>query len=406
MTRRERVLRALSFQPTDRVPMDLAGMPSTGISCFAYPDLVRALGLPPRRPRVYDVGQMLALPDLDVLDALDIDVVTASLDETNAFLQPEIWKPYDFNGRLAALVRDPALFHVLDNGTIAMPKFKRSMPPGSHVFEEEHGGQPFDLAGDVPRPDLALIRNHYEEHPFSEEQARKVGAHLRRVRESTDRAIFFCGPGANIAIGAHTGIALFPLLCMLDPDFVAELHEVTIRHAVRTLETLLPHIHPYIDVYLISADDWGTQAQLIAASSVYRDLFLPYYRRVNDTIHRLAPGVKTFLHSCGAIYDLIDLVIESGFDILNPVQWTAGGHSYQEWKAKAAGRIALWGGGVNTQSTLPLGSIEDIEREVAEVVACLGQGGGYIFCAIHNLLAEIPGEKVTALYRAARRVRA
>ena len=56
---RERVLKALAFEETDRVPMDLAGMPSTGISCLAYPGLVRALGLAPRAPRVYDTGQSI-----------------------------------------------------------------------------------------------------------------------------------------------------------------------------------------------------------------------------------------------------------------------------------------------------------------------------------------------------------
>lgn len=401
MTRRERVLKALAFEETDRTPMDLAGMASTGISCFAYPSLVAALGLPPRRPRVYDTGQMLALPDIDVLDALDIDVVTVMPDSTNAFEQPELWHPYDFDGRLPALVRDPSLFQVRNDGVIVQPRFGRSMPPSSHVFEAEHGGQPFDLAGEIPKPDLTRLREQIAAHPFEEEEARRIAQHCRRAREATDRAVLFCGPGAGIGIGGFTGIALFPLLCLTEPEFVAALHEIMTRQAVAALETLLPLIHPYIDVYLVSADDWGTQAQLVASSETYEELFLPYYRRINDTIHRLAPGVKTFLHSCGAIYDLIDLIIASGFDVLNPVQWTAGGHSYREWKDKARGRIALWGGGVNTQSTLPLGSIEDIEREVNEVVSYMKAGGGYVFCAIHNLLAEIPGEKVVAMYRAA-----
>ena len=65
ITSRERVLNALNFRPTDRLPKDLAGMGSTGISAFSYPKLVDALGLPPRLPKVYDTGQMLALPDLD-----------------------------------------------------------------------------------------------------------------------------------------------------------------------------------------------------------------------------------------------------------------------------------------------------------------------------------------------------
>ena len=73
----------------------------------------------------------------------------------------------------------------------------------------------------------------------------------------------------------------------------------------------------------------------MASPKIFRSLFLPYRRRLNDEVHRLAPGVKTFLHSCGAIYDLIDLIVESGFDILNPVQWT---RSYREWKDKVRRR--------------------------------------------------------------------
>ena len=87
-----------------------------------------------------------------------------------------------------------------------------------------------------------------------------------------------------------------------------------------------------------------------------------YYRRVNDAIHEAAPQVKTFLHSCGAIYDILDLVIDSGFDVVNPVQWTAGGHSYREWKDRCRNRIALWGGGVNAQQTLVLGTVEDVDK--------------------------------------------
>ena len=76
-------------------------------------------------------------------------------------------------------------------------------------------------------------------------------------------------------------------------------------------------------------------------------------------------------------------------DILGPVQWSAGKNGYGEWKKASAGRIALWGGGVNTQRTLPLGTVADVEREVGEVVPCMAAGGGYVFCAIHNILAEI-----------------
>ena len=84
MTSRQRILAALNFQSVDRLPKDLSGMRSTGISAFSYQSLRNALGLPPKPTRVYDTVQMLALPHLDVLDALECDVVIVEGDVTNA----------------------------------------------------------------------------------------------------------------------------------------------------------------------------------------------------------------------------------------------------------------------------------------------------------------------------------
>jgi uroporphyrinogen decarboxylase len=59
---------------------------------------------------------------------------------------------------------------------------------------------------------------------------------------------------------------------------------------------------------------------------------------------------------------------------------------------------------VNAQVTLPHGSLCEVESEVAEVVSCLSQGGGYVFNSIHNLLAEVDPERIIALYRTAAKV--
>ena len=75
-------------------------------------------------------------------------------------------------------------------------------------------------------------------------------------------------------------------------------------------------------------------------------------------------------------------------------------HSYREWKDTARNRLAFWGGGVNTQSTLMQGSTAEVAAEARDVAQYMGQDGGYIFCNIHNLLAEVEPEKILALYRA------
>ena len=401
MNSRQRVLASLNHQTPDRLPRDLGGMRSTSISAFAYPRLIRELGLPPRRPRVEDTSQMLALPDLDVLDALGIDVVTIADRTTNAFDQPEIWQDYDFNGRLPARVRHPDAFHTLPDGTILQGTTR--MPPSSFVFDDLHGGQPIDLSSDLPKPDLDEVRQVIADSRLTDAQVVEIRELCRRVRESTDRAVFF-NDGylqAWMGIGAFNGIGIFPMLCLTEPDYVAELHELVTGAMLDNARRLLPEIAPYIDILMVAADDWGTQNNLIASPKVFRKLFLPYYRRINDECHRLAPQVKQFLHCCGAVYDLLDLVIEAGFDIINPVQWPAGGHTPQEWKDKVRGRLALWGGGVNAQATLPLGSVDEVFNEASQTARILGQGGGYVFCNIHNILAEIAPEKVITLYRAA-----
>ncbi|MCL4506801.1 MAG: hypothetical protein M1434_02445 [Chloroflexi bacterium] len=402
MNSRERVLATLNFQTPDRLPKDMGGMLSTGISVFAYPRLVKALGLPPRLPRVYDTGQMLAMPDLDVLDALGCDCVVQCYGATNAFEQTNYWHPYDFNGRLPALVHQPAAFETLPDGSILQNGLTK-MVPASYVFDEAHGGQPVDWTGDLPMYDLKQYRKELDKRLLKDQQIVALRDLCKRVRESSDRAVFMSEgsitPG--ISIHAHGGMAVFPILCVTEPDYVHELHDMITGVTERNIRMLMPELAPYVDVVMAAADDWGTQNTTIASPAVFRELFLPYRRRINAAFHSAAPPVKIFLHTCGAIYDIIDLVIEAGFDVLNPVQWCAGKRSFREWKDKARGRIALWGGGVNSQVTLPLGSVEDVAREATEVARYLKQDNGYVFCNIHNILAEIAPEKVIAMYHAA-----
>jgi len=404
MTPRERVIAALNFKRPDRLPKDLGGMRSTGISAFVYPKLVQALGLPPRRPKIHDVWQMLALPDTDVLDALGCDVVAIDGNVTNAFEEPGKWQEYDFGGRLPALVQDRSVFVEDDDGAIECEWEGRKlrMPPTSFVFDEEHGGQPIDYSGDIPKDDLDAVKEELERQRLRDEQIDWFAEFCRKVRESTDRAVFLAKWISNdIGIIWRGGIGIFPVLCITEPNYVAALHKLVTDYAVERIRRLLPAIKDYVDIVMMSADDWGTQNSLIASPEVFRTLFLPYMRKVNDKCRQIAPEVKIFMHNCGAIYPLIDLIIEAGFDILNPVQWSAGKYSYRQWKEKCRGRIALWGGGVNSQATLPMGTVREVQAEVQEVVHCLGEGGGYVFNNTHNITAEIPPEKIIAMYEAA-----
>ena len=344
---------------------------------------------------------MLALPDPDVLDALDCDCAFVAADTcSNVLEEPDRWHPYDFGGRLPARVMNPAAFVTQPDGSIVQGghttwcRIRSSSPRPTAAGPHLSVDPPTRISRSSPGTWKGPV------HP---ERVAAIAAYCRRAREATDRAIMFSGLSAGL--GFRYGMAPFSMLCLLDPGYVKELHSVLADHAVAQVERLLPAIAPYVDVLMLSADDQGTQNASILPPETYAELFTPAYRRINDACHRVAPDVFTFYHCCGAIYDLLDAIIAGGFDALNPVQWSAGGHSYSEWKGRCRKRIALWGGGVNTQTTLPLGSVAAVQREVRAVVEVMAQDSGFVFCAIHNLLAEIPPDKILALYRTAASVR-
>jgi uroporphyrinogen decarboxylase len=403
---RDRVMTSLAFGAPDRVPLDLGGMRSTGISGFAYPGLRAALGLPARLPKMYDTGQMLALPDLDVLDALRCDVVHVTLDEcTNAFEEPERWTPYDYNGRLPALVMNRGAYATEPDGTIVQEIGGKParMPPASYVFDHEHAGEVLDLDAEIVEPDWHRVETELARARFSKEKARSVGAYCKRVRESTDRAVFLNGLQVDLAFPG--GMAAWSMTCLLHPEWVREMHRRKVEHARHQIRALAAELHGNVDVIMFAADDQGTQNGPILPPQLFSDLYVPFYRQMTDALHEALPEAKVFLHTCGAVHPLLPSIIEAGFDVVGPVQWSAGSAGPREWKEACQGRIALWGGGVNTQRTLPLGSIADVQREVAEVVPTLADGGGYVFCAIHNILAEIDARKVVAMYRTAESAR-
>jgi uroporphyrinogen-III decarboxylase len=72
-----------------------------------------------------------------------------------------------------------------------------------------------------------------------------------------------------------------------------------------------------------------------------------------------------------------------------------------ELKRKFGERITFWGGGIDTQRTLPFGSSDDVRREVRERLKLFGPGGGFVFNAVHNIQAQVPVANVLAMYETA-----
>jgi uroporphyrinogen-III decarboxylase len=94
------------------------------------------------------------------------------------------------------------------------------------------------------------------------------------------------------------------------------------------------------------------------------------------------------------------LFIESGFDIINPVQTSAKGMDPAFLKNEYGKDLTFWGGGVDIQKILPFGTPEEVREEVLMKMEILGKDGGFVFNAIHNIQARTPVENIAALFEA------
>ena len=168
---------------------------------------------------------------------------------------------------------------------------------------------------------------------------------------------------------------------------------------LKNLEIYRQAVGDRIQIVWISGTDFGTQNGEFFRPEVFRELYKPYYQRINDWVHQNTPW-KTFYHCCGSIVNYLDDFVEMGVDILNPVQLSARGMDAHMLKEKYGDKLVFWGGGVDTQQTLPFGTPEQVRQQVKERLDILSKDGGYVFAPIHNVVAKTPVENLIAMYEA------
>jgi uroporphyrinogen decarboxylase len=158
------------------------------------------------------------------------------------------------------------------------------------------------------------------------------------------------------------------------------------------------------NVMIVSeADDLASQNCVLVSPELYRKLIKPRHTKLFAFIKKHAQtDVKIFYHSCGAVFSLIPDLIESGIDILNPVQVSAAGMDTRELKRQFGNDLTFYGGGVDTQRVLPRGTPADVRDEVKRRINDLAPRGGFIFNTVHNVQADVPPENIMAMWEAVR----
>jgi uroporphyrinogen decarboxylase len=374
MNSRDRVLRTLSHREPDHVPLDIGASDVTGVHRDAYKKLARYFGFS-EEAVICEMIQQVALPEEALLQKLEVDVRPVfpngpdgwRLEYTASERYVEFtdewgvgWTMPKAGGLYFDMIRHP-LANVSDPGEI--PRFKTPNPTDPGRFRGLR-----ESAQAIAARQLAVVMMPPYGGMF------ESGFWLRGYKQ------FFLDLGR-------------------DPHMVTAILDMTLSFRLSYWARALEELGDVVDV-IVEYDDLGSTTSTLISPAMYRKYLKPRHKQLFDFI-KSHSHAAVFLHSCGAIHPLINDFIEAGVDILNPIQVSASNMGDGARLKQEFGKdIAFWGGGINTQKTLPRGSPQEVREEVRRRICDFAPGGGYVFAAVHNIQPDVPPENIVAMLEA------
>lgn len=412
MKSREQFLRTVNHQEPSRIVLDLGSTSVTGMHIQTMSKLRRHYGLQRNPLRVIEPFQMLGEVGWELIDSIGIDVVGVwgrnNMFGFNNHAPFKEWKtpwgqrvmvPNNFNTTKAE--NGDILMH--PGGDTSVPPSAR-MPKSGYFFDAIIRQEPID-------EEKLNVEDNLEEFKLISDKD------IEHWRVEVDKA-YFSGKAVMAAFGgtALGDIALVPGMHLKNPkgirdvadwymstvsrpDYVKNVFERQTEIAIENLKRIYAVVGNKVNAVFICGTDFGTQSSTFCPPEQFDEMWLPYYKKVNDWIHENTHW-KTFKHSCGAVEGLLDSFVRAGFDIINPVQINAAGMDPVKLKQRYGRDLVFWGGGVDTQKVLPFGKPEEVREQVLRNCEIFNKGGGFVFNTVHNIQAKVPVENIMAMLEA------
>lgn len=413
---KERVWNALNHRGGTPVPVDFGATTVTGIHCRIVEQLRKYYGLADKPVRIVDPFQMLGEVDEELQERMGVDLVPLfgrknmfGIDESEVHEQVTPW------GQKVLIAKGIDMTPDAEGDVYIYPEGDRSvspsavMPEGCYFINAIERQQPIDEA-------LLSYQDNLEEYALLNESDLAYWKQAAGKAAATGKAVvagfggtalgdvaFIPAMGLKHPKGIRS-VAEWYMSTLIRPDFVHALFEHQTDLAIRNYEMLWNTVGDQVDVVFTCGTDFGTQDSQFCSEDVFRELWLPYYKRLNDWIHTHTTW-KIFKHSCGAVLPLIPAMIDSGFDILNPVQINAKDMDSKVLKEQFGDQLVFWGGGIDTQRVLAFGTKEEVRRQVMEQCEILGKDGGFVFNTVHNIQANVPVENVITMIETLNEIR-
>ncbi|MEW5959320.1 MAG: uroporphyrinogen decarboxylase family protein [Chloroflexota bacterium] len=374
MNSRERVKLALNHKEADHVPLDIAGTGVSQIHVTAYSNLRAYLNLPPRQLKIKILAEQLADFETDIAERLETDFV---------FLMPQPPSDYEL------VFRDEGAYEAFtDEWGIGWKKPKQ-------------GGFYYDMYRHplATAETLADFKAYKMPDPLDDQRYKNLRPEAEAAYER-GKAVVLAGPGAGI-LEIYTwlrGFEQFYIDMALNHEFVTYMLDRLVEFKQAYWERALADFGDLVEV-ACEHDDLAGQKALLFSPDTYRKLVKPQQQKLFGYIKTQAP-VKLFYHTDGAVRPLMGDLIETGIDILNPVQFTAANMDLTSLKQEFGRDLVFWGAGVDTQGVLGSASPAAVQADVRRNIEVLAPGGGFVFATVHDIQANVPPENIMAMWEA------
>lgn len=409
MTSRERVVAALNFQKTDKVPLDFGGHRSSGIAVQAYKKLREYLNLPPSKLYIYDFIQQLAIIEDDVLQIVGADVIELS---HRYLFEEDYWKDWVLPDGTPCKIQKFINVTSTPKGNIVYGDDGRQIciqTKDSLYFEQNYF--PYADSLDEDFDDLEYNLNQIMWYRigtppcpagYDEAGLAKMRADAKFCHDNTDKAVYAIFGGNLLEMGqfAFRNDNFFCEM-LLNPERIHKFLDKLMDIYIFKLDKFIEAVGDYVDI-IGFGDDLGMQTGPQISPELYEEFFFKRHSYMWKRVKQLNPRLKTCLHSCGSIVKLIPSLIDAGIDSINPVQINCKDMELVTLKETFGKSLTFWGGGCDV-NILTNGTREEIDAHVKQNIDIMKNGGGFIFQQVHNVLANVKPENVMNMFDAVKK---
>jgi uroporphyrinogen decarboxylase len=191
------------------------------------------------------------------------------------------------------------------------------------------------------------------------------------------------------------GMENYMLKMFDDPKFVHDVAAMVLDYNLAQLDLL---VKAGLDVLVIEDDIADKNFPLIAPDQ-FREFVNRYNRILVKTAH--AKGLKVVRHSDGNLWPLMDILLDTGYDGLNPLEPQAG-MALDKVKQYCGERICLLGN-IDCVDLLPNGTVQQVDAAVEKAIQDAGHGGGLIICSSNSLHPGVAPDNCIAMFEATRK---